>query len=158
MKYSRIDSSGVPITTPVSYVKVLHELSMSCPEELLTNDFLMPLGWVQVPVSKIPHPPVEVREQLGKCIVTLGVPTVSTTGDIVRTFNFSVASNAHISKAAATVRLKRNKLLEISDWVELPDVELTPELREEWRIYRKALRDIPSQENFPLFVVYPTTP
>lgn len=49
-----------------------------------------------------------------------------------------------------------------SDWTQLPDAPLDEAWKEEWRIYRQALRDLP--ENLPdthgeiLEVVFPEKP
>lgn len=52
------------------------------------------------------------------------------------------------------VRRERNQLLLASDWVSGSDVTMS----EDWRTYRQALRDIPSQEGFPNDVTWPTSP
>ena len=52
------------------------------------------------------------------------------------------------------VRRERNQLLRESDWVSGSDVTMS----EDWRTYRQALRDIPSQEGFPNDVTWPTSP
>lgn len=58
--------------------------------------------------------------------------------------------------AAESVRAERDRLLAASDWTQLPDV---PEAtRAVWAVYRQALRDIPQQEGFPHFVVWPSKP
>lgn len=41
-----------------------------------------------------------------------------------------------------TVREVRNRLLQQSDWTQLPDSPLTEAKRAEWATYRQALRDI----------------
>lgn len=56
------------------------------------------------------------------------------------------------------IRQKRNKLLLESDWVVAKAYELGTEVPQEWKEYRQALRDIPSQENFPFEVVFPQFP
>lgn len=53
------------------------------------------------------------------------------------------------------IRAKRNKLLMDSDWTQIPDNPMTNKI--EWATYRQALRDLPSQENFPN-VEFPTAP
>lgn len=54
------------------------------------------------------------------------------------------------------IRSERNRLLTQSDWTQLPDV---PEsIRQNWTVYRQALRDIPQQSGFPETVVWPTPP
>lgn len=55
------------------------------------------------------------------------------------------------------IRGHRDKLLECSDWTQMPDVPLTPEKKAEWTAYRQALRDFPEtcDINNP---IWPTPP
>jgi hypothetical protein len=52
------------------------------------------------------------------------------------------------------IRNKRNMLLSETDYLALVDCTLTPEMG----AYRKALRDITSQEGFPENVIWPVKP
>lgn len=56
------------------------------------------------------------------------------------------------------LRNKRNRLLQESDWTQtVSDIPMSEEKKEEWRIYRQALRDLP--ENVDINnVVYPQKP
>lgn len=58
--------------------------------------------------------------------------------------------------AARRVRRRRDMLIARSDWTQLPDVPIG--VREQWREYRRALRDVPQQPGFPLNVVWPEAP
>ncbi|WP_321991538.1 tail fiber assembly protein [Marispirochaeta aestuarii] len=58
-------------------------------------------------------------------------------------------------KIEEDIRTKRNELLRISDWTQVPD---SPSDKEAWANYRQALRDIPQQEGFPHDVVWPVVP
>jgi len=62
------------------------------------------------------------------------------------------AANA---QQAASVRDQRNRLLAESDWTQLPD---SPPDALAWGVYRKALRDIPSQPGFPWDIIWPEAP
>lgn len=53
------------------------------------------------------------------------------------------------------VRAKRNSLLTLSDWTQLPDA---PVDQTAWAAYRQTLRDITDQEGFPLNVEWPVAP
>lgn len=53
---------------------------------------------------------------------------------------------------------RRNFLLAISDWTQLPDVPLTAEKKSEWATYRQQLRDVPEQAGFPNGIVWPAAP
>ena len=57
-------------------------------------------------------------------------------------------------RKAVDVRQERNVLLRDSDWVSGSDVTMS----DEWRTYRQALRDVPTQEGFPNTVTWPTKP
>ena len=57
-------------------------------------------------------------------------------------------------RKAEEVRSERNQLLSETDWMAGSDVTMS----DEWRTYRQALRDIPSQEGFPNSVTWPTAP
>jgi len=43
------------------------------------------------------------------------------------------------------MRGKRNSLLFESDWTQLPDSPMSDGQKQQWKIYRKALRDLPEQ-------------
>lgn len=53
------------------------------------------------------------------------------------------------------VRTERNKLLQASDWTQLPDVNL--DTRVEWATYRSELRDVTTQPD-PFNIIWPTPP
>ena len=54
------------------------------------------------------------------------------------------------------VRSQRNMLLQQSDWTQSRDVTLSNDA--DWKTYRKALRDIPTQSGFPKTITWPTAP
>jgi len=58
------------------------------------------------------------------------------------------------SEAAAeeSIRMKRDELLQETDWMALSDVTMSDSIT----AYRQALRDIPSQAGFPFNVTWPT--
>lgn len=56
------------------------------------------------------------------------------------------------------VREFRNALLRESDWSMLTDAPLTDEQRDEWVVYRQALRDVPQTQDDPNNVVWPESP
>lgn len=53
------------------------------------------------------------------------------------------------------VRTKRDRLLQASDWTQLPDVPLAT--KEAWTAYRQALRDLTDQPD-PFNITWPTPP
>ena len=54
------------------------------------------------------------------------------------------------------VRSQRNMLLQQSDWTQSRDVTLSNDA--DWKTYRKALRDVPTQSGFPKKITWPTAP
>lgn len=54
------------------------------------------------------------------------------------------------------VRNKRNMLLRLSDWSQLPDVASS--VKDIWANYRNELRCVPEQDGFPFDVKWPKTP
>jgi hypothetical protein len=57
-----------------------------------------------------------------------------------------------------TLRNQRNEKLQQSDFSMLPDHRLSRENEEEWKVYRQALRDIPSTTEDPENPVWPEPP
>ena len=53
---------------------------------------------------------------------------------------------------------RRNWLLADSDWTQISDVSMDNDLRNEWSVYRQALRDITAQNTFPETIQWPTIP
>lgn len=76
-------------------------------------------------------------------------PVVLTTGELEYAPSVDTEVLAHT---------KRNSLLLISDWTQLPDVPLNNEKKAEWATYRQALRDVPAQQGFPDNIVWPVAP
>lgn len=56
------------------------------------------------------------------------------------------------------IKSNRNGLLAQSDWTQLPDVNLTPEIVQAMKEYRQKLRDITKDFTNPDEVVFPTNP
>jgi len=57
-------------------------------------------------------------------------------------------------RAAAQIREDRDAKLAACDWMANSDVTMS----NEWTTYRAALRDVPSQAEFPNTVTWPTKP
>ena len=57
-------------------------------------------------------------------------------------------------RKAAEVRTERNAKIAACDWRVLPDVSNS----DVWKVYRQALRDVPTQAGFPDAVVWPVAP
>ena len=56
------------------------------------------------------------------------------------------------------VRLERNKLLSDTDHLIQSDYPISDEKKQEIKVYRQALRDIPQQDGFPDNIVWPDKP
>jgi len=52
-------------------------------------------------------------------------------------------------RLAAEHRTTRNELLAASDWTQFNDSPLTDEVKTSWVTYRTALRNLPTNENWP---------
>jgi hypothetical protein len=68
--------------------------------------------------------------------------------------NMSVLSTQYGDKAKA----KRDVLLQATDWTQIPNNPLTPEVQQQFVVYRQELRDITLQSGYPFNVVWPVPP
>jgi hypothetical protein len=59
---------------------------------------------------------------------------------------------------ARTARIDRDAMLYASDWVIIKDAEVGVPNIQQWKDYRQALRDVPSQEGFPSLIIWPNKP
>tara|TARA_R100000008_G_C3586843_1_gene173138 strand:- start:283 stop:732 length:450 start_codon:yes stop_codon:yes gene_type:complete len=60
------------------------------------------------------------------------------------------------AEEAAAVRGSRTQALAESDWTQTRDLTLSNDA--DWKTYRQALRDIPTQSGFPHTITWPTKP
>ena len=56
------------------------------------------------------------------------------------------------------LRHMRNILLRESDWTQFTDSPLSESKKNEWKIYRQTLRDLPATESDPENATFPTLP
>ena len=56
------------------------------------------------------------------------------------------------------IRRERDARLAACDWTQFPTSPLSPEKKEEWNIYRQALRDLPANTPDPTDVSWPVPP
>jgi hypothetical protein len=54
------------------------------------------------------------------------------------------------------LRIKRNELLRMCDWTQLPDISDLD--KQAWVVYRQALRDLPANTQDPANPVWPVVP
>lgn len=96
---------------------------------------------------------------------TIRVADVQKDGSIV--YTESPISDAEISEMRSESRKElltkdfieaRNLVLSRTDWTQLPDAPLSADLKEEYRVYRQALRDITLQPDFPFIFELPDEP
>jgi hypothetical protein len=71
-------------------------------------------------------------------------------------FSKPVKEEADLAFLSSSMRNKRDRLISVTDWTQLPDVP--PTTAEKWLPYRQALRDIALQEGFPENITWPTPP
>jgi hypothetical protein len=57
-----------------------------------------------------------------------------------------------------TEKVNRNNLLSACDWTILSDSPLTESEKNLWKIYRQNLRNITTQEGFPIKIQWPIPP
>lgn len=62
-----------------------------------------------------------------------------------------------LAQAIQTARWHRDMLLRESDWTQAVS-DLSDEKKNEWALYRQALRDVPEQVGFPNNINWPTKP
>ena len=68
------------------------------------------------------------------------------------------AKQEEIKTLAVDIRARRDALLEKTDKTQIPDADISEECREEYRTYRRLLRDIPEQPDFPYAINWPDEP
>lgn len=61
-----------------------------------------------------------------------------------------------LAQLGSVAREQRNRLLADCDWTQLADYARAD--KSDWTAYRKALRDVTKQADFPESIVWPTTP
>ena len=86
-------------------------------------------------------------------------PEYAGVGDTFDGTTWSCSAEAAYNAALEySARDRRNQLLNESDWAVVPDSALSDEDKALWIAYRKALRDVPSQDGFPDSINWPNKP
>jgi len=102
---------------------------------------------------------VELVETLTYTKPTQKLVSVEPYIDGGKVYNIKVESTTADEQAALTttqwylIRAQRNSLIEQTDWRAGSDVTLS----DEWKTYRQALRDVPTQSD-PFNITWPTEP
>jgi hypothetical protein len=71
--------------------------------------------------------------------------------------SWSVVQAGQVPEQWVVVKAERKSKLEASDWTVLPDVPMPDSERDQWKVYRQALRDITDQPD-PFNINWPTPP
>lgn len=100
-----------------------------------------------VPVTQVAAPDIDHTKNVFE-----GVPALID-GVWTQVWEVTDASDEEIAerhtRAAASVRDQRGKLLAETDWVVVFHTEKGTNIPLEWEVYRQALRDITAHDNFP---------
>lgn len=75
-----------------------------------------------------------------------------------RVFEIQKVPDPTEEEIAESVRARRDSLIAETDYLMASDYPLEDDKKEELKVYRQALRDVPEQEGFPTEVVWPTKP
>ena len=154
MNLARIQDESV-VEYPYSYsqLRKAHP-SVSFPKELSDVD-LSAFGVVCIQNTAVPD--YDSRTQK----VLEAQPTL-VDGQWTQTWELQSLSADSIAEIdenqAKNIRTERNQRLADCDWTVLTDSPLTTAKKTEWKTYRTALRDIPSDSGFPHSVTWPTEP
>lgn len=132
---------------PIDYRAAFPQTSFSANGP--SDEFLADMGYVKVNAFRQHN---STTEKLIPCKPVLEDGWVYTVAIEPKTKD---ELDADIASQAASVRAQRNKLLTESDWTQIND---SPVDKAEWAAYRQSLRDISTQDGFPLNVVWPNKP
>ena len=128
------------------------------PNTSFTTDFSsgLPDSYVRVqPAGQPAEDAIKVITQ-GQPVLVDGVWTQTWTQVDKYTTEELAAQNAvKEDNEKQEVRNKRDSLLQMSDWTQLPD---SPVEKSAWATYRQALRDITAQSGFPWEITWPDAP
>ena len=86
------------------------------------------------------------RDDSGNVIIEVNQEKITKMNEDVRQFNL------------IQLRIKRDAVLQQCDWVLVPDTPLSQEKIDEWKVYRQALRDLPSLAEDPENPGWPVAP
>jgi hypothetical protein len=86
------------------------------------------------------------RDDSGNVVIEVNQEKITKMNEDVHQFNL------------IQLRIKRDILLQKCDWVLVPDTPLSQEKIDEWKVYRQALRDLPTNTEDPENPNWPTPP
>lgn len=133
--------------------------------KILNPNTSFPLGWVGGVIGsceyliprEIPIPTHDSATQ-----VAIEIQAVLIDGEWTRQWEIrEIPEDVRIFNNREATKVKvgvRNDLLQQSDWTQLPDSPLSTAQKQEFVVYRQALRDITEQDQFPWNVTWPVNP
>ena len=155
MIYAKVDTTTKEILEyPVDVRSVkrwLDESNISIASDFVSSD-LTSFGWYVVDYADPPEQTIPNHK------VFLDEPRWED-NKLIRTFKEIPRTNEEIRDLWSSVRQQRDKLLEDSDWTELPSIkkQRTIEWQQAWLEYRAKLRDLTKQED-PMMIDWPVAP
>ena len=148
MRYAKI-VNGVVEQYPITGTDVLQaNPDTSFPRGQLSTEVMHSFG-CELVVETLPPElqPGQVAEE---------VTPVFSNGEWVQSWSVRPATAEENTARANAVRAERDRLLAVCDWTQGKDV--LDAVSNLWVPYRQALRDVPSQAEFPWNVIWPTKP
>lgn len=151
--------NGVPTGSPIDDKNFRQLHSNTSFPKVLTPDCVEPFGYGLYQYTKKPEAPKYM-----KCVE--GTPIRNEQGFYIQTWETTSMSSSEIeeitvSKREEVRRIRNNKLKEC-DWVVISfygdENIMTDEAVDQWKRYRKRLRDITKQPGFPWNVNWPPEP
>ena len=150
MIYAQINQQNEVLAFPRSLQQLVEAAVIT--SETLTAAELAAAGVVQVERCTTPAPDDEYL----KSLVAVHQPDGTWKEEWVRLeTSDEYKTNATITKTQQVLR-DREYLLSITDWTQMPDVNLVN--KTDWTTYRQALRDITAQAGYPWSIIWPTRP
>lgn len=120
---------------------------------VLDNERLRSYGWY--PVRFVPAQKDSMTVVTGQLFVVEGIEVVQYEQVRQKTQD---EITLELNQYWDVVRMRRNTLLQESDWTQLQDVPLSAEKKQEWVIYRQQLRDITATYTNPYEIIWPSLP
>jgi len=142
MPYLKL-TNGVPETYSIGQLR-RDNSNVSFPKQ--PSDALL-ADWDVYPYTVLPQPTCDALVQK-----IIAAPFEQVSGAWLQSWT---VENLSPEDAERNVRSKRDVLLAQSDWTQVADA---PVDQATWATYRQALRDVPSQADFPYNVTWPTEP
>jgi len=145
-------TNGVPSSNPILETNFRQLFPDTSFPRILTPEVLEPFGYGLYQLTQQP-----TLQRYEKAVE--GTPTKNEVGIWVQTWTVEPMTTEEQQvtndNKANEVRAERNFKLSLSDWTQLADSPVDPQL---WTTYRQALRDVPTQQGFPWDITWPTEP